>query len=103
MMEVKNEYQTSAIPTLQQTNKAMYINESHSKFGHFSEEMLRRFVHYDGYELTGTFKPCEACTLHKANWGPIPKVASFKATGPDKRLYMDTSGPLQYTLGRDQY
>jgi len=81
----------------------MDINEAHQKFGHVSEEILRRSMKYHGINVTGTLRPCAACAMFKARARNVEKVSKNKATKPGQRLFMDIQGPFPMPLTGAKY
>ena len=80
----------------------MNINEAHQKFGHVSEDILRRSMRYHGIKVTGELRPCPACSLYKAKARKVEKITSYPAPKPAYRLYMDRQqGPFQMLLTGD--
>ena len=81
----------------------MDVNEAHRVLGHPSEKILRDTLKLNGVKPTGTLKTCDGCARAKATQKRTNKNTDTKATKPDERYYMDTSGPYAQTIGGNRY
>ncbi len=79
------------------------INEAHQKFRHLNEKVLKSSLAHYGYHATGSFVPCHACMMYKAQQKSVNKITTMMVTKPGERLHIDTSGPFPTTLGGNKY
>ena len=69
---------------------AMNIMKAHDVLGHCSEEMTRDAAKSMGWNLTGPWRPCEACSIAKAKQKNVPKKSAHQAaTKGDNRIFLD--------------
>ena len=79
------------------------INIAHDRMGHMNEKDLHSTMKQHGIVLTGKLQPCSACLLYKSRIKNISKLSFTQATMPGERIFMDTRGPHEQTLGRHYY
>jgi hypothetical protein len=59
----------------------MDIMKAHDVLGHCSEEMTRAAARSMGWVLLGSWKPCKACTVAKAQQKNVPKESEHATAG----------------------
>ena len=81
----------------------MDINQTHDIFGHIKESIKRKFCNKNNITLTSNSKTCVGCLESKAKRKPVKKSTDTRATEPDKRIFVDTSGPFPKRLRGHRY
>jgi len=79
------------------------VNVAHRLLGHVNERYVRLTAAEVGWELTGTFKACEACAKAKAKAKGVAKTTNVKAEKPGERLFVDISGPYRKSVAGSEY
>ena len=74
------------------------INDLHIESGHPSETITQATTKALGIQVTGTFKPCEDCTLGKAKQWAISKKAVPCSKIVGERVFFYISSPSTSTL-----
>ena len=79
--------------------QTMNINDAHHKYGHHGEARLRGIAKIKGSRLVGNLTECDACGVIKAKVASIPHTIDHvkKASDIGERLFVDISGPFQFT------
>ena len=72
--------------------KDIDINITHNQWGHHGHRRLQEMAAVHGFHLSGTLKPCDACSIAKASQTKISKTTETKATKLGERIYMNTKG-----------
>jgi hypothetical protein len=81
----------------------MDINQAHEKVEPVHESLLKTTFASFRIKLEGTLKPCDRCMEAKAKAKAVPRLTNTHATVAGERMYLDTTGPLNPSLGGTKY
>lgn len=75
------------------------VNELHRELGHPNEGITRATGKSMGYQVVGTYHPCESCLMAKARQANVNKLPTQRSTIKGERLFIDISSPNTPSLG----